>query len=215
MLPRGQGRWPVSCSSHRDPSVFFPLWWLGCLESGPGLGFTPGLTPCPASVWKGLLVFIPLWAPGPGHPKPTALGGCPWWGGRGGSYTWQRVTQGHRPEQSGSMEGVGIRPGDASPLVLWPLGRRLVGSPVAAPDSLPGSQPSCIFSSRTLGPHCGWLLNKSLCPRPLCGAAGPPWGSHTLHTHFKNAVGARWPADSLSGLTSLQKAITLLQSCIV
>lgn len=161
--PGGRGEVAMSCCSSLGPLLSSLGGCRAHLESGPGPG-SP-LASCSAQCLCGgaCLIFISLWAPSCGHPESAALGGCPCWGRRGGSFHGGSHPR-PRPEHCGSVEGAGLKlavPDPRAAAVCEEGG----GVPRAAPASPPGSQLSSTLSLRSLGgPHCGWLLNKFLHP---------------------------------------------------
>lgn len=72
-----------------------------------------------------------------------------------------------------------------------------MGPQVAAPTSPPRSQPSCTRLHR--GPWFPLCLASEQVQGHFGESAGPLWGSHTLHTHFRGVAGSWRLTNFLSG----------------
>jgi hypothetical protein len=75
-----------------------------------------GLTHCTVSMWRSYLVFIPIMATLKA-PEPAAQSGKLYLVGKGRQLSLGS-DQGQTSKQSGNVQGMGVRSGDASPVLL-------------------------------------------------------------------------------------------------
>lgn len=174
------------------------------MESGPGLGFTPGLTPC-LGLWRALCSIHSSRGPARGAPRAGTPGGCAVLG-RGS------------PKATGLSRG-GLWSRSASdPWRRSRLGGGWWGPQRQVLPAHPGASPPTLFFNGTLDSHRGRLLSMPSCPTMLWGTASPSLGAPTLCTNVLGCNRVFLVACKFHFWTqppSPQKAVSLLQSCVV